>query len=272
MNCKVCNTTSQQLFSTTVLNKYEVVYFKCPSCDFIQTEKPYWLQEAYREAIADADVGYVTRNLLYADLVSVILNWSFDKRAAYLDYGGGYGLFVRLMRDKGFNFYRQDIYCKNIFAQHFDVQETTAPKQFELLTAFEVFEHLEFPMEEIARMMQYADAILFSTELQPTMQVHDPKDWWYFMPDSGQHIAFYSKKTLQQMATQLNCFLYSNGADLHLLSRKKYSLDPVKYISVLLDLKNKLLGKYYYNRKSLLQTDFNKIKGLQTISEKKVKT
>jgi hypothetical protein len=50
---------------------------------------------------------------------------------------GGYGMFVRLMRDGGFDFHREDPLCDNLFAQGFDRQDDGT---FELVTAFEVFE------------------------------------------------------------------------------------------------------------------------------------
>ena len=55
-------------------------------------------------------------------------------------------MFVRIMRDKGFNFYRQDIHCQNLFAKHFDISNIKITEKFDLLTAIEVFEHLEDPM------------------------------------------------------------------------------------------------------------------------------
>jgi len=32
----------------------------------------------------------------------------------FLDYAAGYGLFVRLMRDAGYNFRWSDLYCQNL--------------------------------------------------------------------------------------------------------------------------------------------------------------
>jgi len=35
----------------------------------------------------------------------------------FLDYAAGYGLFVRLMRDAGYNFRWSDLYCQNLFVR-----------------------------------------------------------------------------------------------------------------------------------------------------------
>jgi len=45
MNCKICSSNSSHIFSHDVLKKYNVKYFKCENCGFIQTENPYWLEE-----------------------------------------------------------------------------------------------------------------------------------------------------------------------------------------------------------------------------------
>ncbi|MEJ2105601.1 MAG: hypothetical protein P8X47_13660, partial [Ignavibacteriaceae bacterium] len=62
MNCRVCNSKSKEVFSAKVLNKYNVKYYHCLSCGFLQTEEPYWLDEAYKSAIGIADTGIQKRN------------------------------------------------------------------------------------------------------------------------------------------------------------------------------------------------------------------
>ena len=44
--CNICGNSSAFLFEAEVLNKYDAKYFKCQNCGFIQTENPYWLNEA----------------------------------------------------------------------------------------------------------------------------------------------------------------------------------------------------------------------------------
>jgi hypothetical protein len=47
-----------------------------------------------------------------------------------------------------------------------------------------------------------------------TQEVHtnaNSPDWWYFMSETGQHISFYSKKTLLYLGLQLNLDLYNFG-------------------------------------------------------------
>ena len=71
-------------------------------------------------------------------------------------------------------------------------------------------------------MAKLSDHILFSTELLPT-QRPDPKTWPYFGLDHGQHISFYSRRSLEIIAEKLGFNFYTNGVSLHLLTRVKIS-------------------------------------------------
>ncbi|MBO4738753.1 MAG: class I SAM-dependent methyltransferase [Bacteroidales bacterium] len=252
--CKICNGTSSFAFSKQVLGRYQVSYFQCNSCGFIQTETPYWLNEAYSSAIADTDIGYITRNLVNRNIVSSLINTAFNSKGRFLDYGGGYGLFVRLMRDAGYDFYRQDKFCNNLFAQQFDIKSfNTINLSFDLLTAFEVFEHLENPVQEFENMLEFSKSILFSTELVPQNNV---SDWIYLSPHTGQHISFFSKQSLDILAEKYNLNLYTNGKNLHLLTPLKMTINKIKFISMYHTITDKLLHRYFYNRKTLLYSDY----------------
>lgn len=257
MNCKICDSTCNLLFEARILLKYGISYFKCPHCGFIQTETPYWLKEAYESAITSLDLGYVSRNLMYRDIVTSVIKKKFNQQGCFLDYGGGYGLFVRLMRDVGFDYYRQDEYCENIFSKEFDINDIESKSDFELLTAFEVFEHLDNPLVEIERMLKHSDSILFSTSLQPSSKkIESVVDWEYFAPETGQHIAFYTEKSLLIIAQRYHLNLYSDKGTLHLLTRKKMGANIIQKIS---DrhyfINKKILGRYFWNKKSLISKD-----------------
>lgn len=264
VNCKICTCNSDFLFEATVLQKHLVKYYKCQECGFIQTESPYWLNEAYNSPIASIDVGLLQRNISLSEQVSIILESIDVENSAYIDYGGGYGIFVRLMRDRGFNFYLSDLYAENLFAKYFELKDAKVTTGFTCLTAFEVFEHLENPLEEIKKMFSLSDTIIFSTELQPNDHVNDVTDWWYFVPEGGQHVSLYSLNSLRQLKTYFKCHLYTNGNNLHILS--KVSLfDPfdkkvVPKVSIFKRVKNRLFKKPNEGakaaRESLLMKDF----------------
>lgn len=263
--CNICASETNLVFDSVLLKKYKVNYFKCKTCGFIQTEKPYWLKEAYSFAISELDIGLIYRNLNLAEFTEKFLeNDIINPDGHYIDYGGGYGMFVRLMRDKGYAFYRQDIHCENLFAKHFDISDLTMNNGFELLTAFEVFEHLEFPAMELEKMLSYSDTILFSTELLPDGNP-DPKTWWYFVPETGQHISLFTIKSLQFLGAPLNLNFYSDGTSLHMFTKKVLKDNPFEniskssYVGGLLRIFSK---KQKIKRNSLLMSDFENVRKL----------
>ena len=258
MNCKICNADAPKIFSARVLQKYDVGYFQCSTCGFAFTDNAYWLDEAYKDAISDLDVGYATRNIYLVELTAMIIKICYKTPNKYMDYGGGYGLFVRLMRDRGFNFFRQDRYCKNIFANHFD-HESLVNEKLELATAFEVFEHLPEPLAELELMLAQAKSVLFSTEILPTNHLTNVKEWWYFMPETGQHLSFYSIESLKSIAKKYQLNLYSNGKNLHLLTSKKFILNPIWWISKGFNVYNYIFSRHFLNKKSLINKDFKEI-------------
>lgn len=258
MHCKICEGESKLLFDskTTILQRYQIHYYQCTACQFIQTESPYWLNEAYASAITSLDIGLVGRNIGISRQVSSLILSFFNKTGTFLDYGGGYGMLVRIMRDLGFDYYRYDTYCENIFAKHFDFEDSPVSK-YELLTAFELFEHLDDPAAELEKMLQLSDSVFFSTELVPNRPLSSARDWWYFTPETGQHIALYSENALRKLAQKFNCNYYTDSHTLHLITRRK--LNPLLFR---LSLKSKvaLMIAKAQSRKSLLQKDFDYIK------------
>ena len=227
MRCNICGTESIQIFQEKVLGKYHVNYHRCPNCDFIQPDEPFWLEEAYGDAIADMDTGILERNRKFSQVVPLVIKRYFNPKARFLDYGAGYGIFVRMMRDKGFDYYWQDIYCENLFAKRYTLDQIPSENQkFELITAFEVFEHLVSPIEELGKMLKFTDSVLFSTNLVPTSNeiIQSPeklKDWWYLSQETGQHVALYSEKSLRVLGQKFGLNLYTNGYNFHLLTKKK---------------------------------------------------
>ncbi len=216
MKCRLCKTRSNFLFELLVLHKHQVKYYKCPNCKFIQTEKPYWLEEAYSSAIANADTGLLQRNIILSRKVSTIIYYLFNKSNKFLDYAGGYGVFTRLMRDIGFDYYWEDRFAENLFAKGYEYNY----KNYELITAFEVFEHIENPIVDIKEILKRYNsrAIIFSTFLS-SEQVD--KSWWYFTPATGQHISIYNYETLKYIANELDLYLYTDMKNTHILSKKK---------------------------------------------------
>lgn len=218
MTCKICTQQTRQIFQAQMLNKYDINYFYCEHCGFLQTEEPYWLDEAYGETINVSDTGYMQRNINLSQKLTILLTLFFNKNAKFLDYAGGYGVFTRLMRDVGFDFCWDDKYTANLFARGFEYDTNDT---IEAVTSFESFEHFVNPMDEIESLLKISKNIIFSTELLPH-PIPNPQDWWYYGLDHGQHISFYSEKTFELIANKYN-LNYINLGGLHLLTEKKIS-------------------------------------------------
>ena len=257
MKCKVCSSEAISFGTAQVLNKYSVEYFHCEHCGVVQTEQPYWNEEAYSTAITRSDLGLVSRNINLALACRSIIACFFNRDGKFVDYGGGYGLFVRLMRDYGFDFFRSDKYCENLFAEGFDADLETKGR-YELVTAFEVFEHLMEPLATIQEMLAFSDNILFSTVLIPE-DTPRPGEWWYYGLEHGQHVVLYTAKSLALIAEKFDLNLYSKSNELHLLTKKR--MPPVLFKVAA----SRRLGGWldlFRTRRSLLETDYMKVAGM----------
>lgn len=259
MQCKICGSPSDYVFNGKILRKHDVAYYRCPKCEFMQTEEPYWLAEAYSSAISDLDLGPVNRAVTGARIVESLIVSSFDPNARFIDWGGGYGVFTRLMRDMGYDFYWRDAYCQNLFAKQFVAE---ADSGYELMTCFEVFEHLVQPMAEIEAMLKLSPNILFSTHLPPS-RLEAATDWWYLTPEHGQHIAIYSIPALKFIAGKFGLHFTTDGFALHLLSQKPVSERMFRAIA-----RNgraskviRSIGRRRLRTQSLLLQDFRAVTG-----------
>lgn len=248
IKCKICNSKTEKFDQAIVLKKYLATYYLCPNCGFIQTETPYWLNEAYSEAIVDSDIGLVKRNVLLNQSVSSVISLCLSHCQSFLDYGGGYGLFTRLMRDTGFDFEWFDKYCDNLFAKYFEKSK----EHYDLITAFELFEHLENPIQEIQEFLQWGDNLLFTTMIVPD-PVPNINNWWYYSPHGGQHISFYTYKSLQYVANQFQRY-YIRYGDLHLFSKEKISQWRFS-----MAVRFSFYFSYICKKRSLLDDDYKKI-------------
>lgn len=211
--CRVCGAASRWVFAQPVLGQ-SVDYFDCPACGYVQTETPSWLEAAYQTVIDTLDTGIMSRNLRNAAHVVLTLAAFGKLDRPVLDYAGGYGILVRLLRDTGVEAYWTDKYCENLLARGFERSD----ERYELVTAFEVFEHLEHPLEELRAMLDIAPTVLFSTDLVTTRET-PPPEWWYYGPEHGQHIGFFRVRTLTCLAEHLDCTYRTDGRTLHVFSR-----------------------------------------------------
>ncbi len=254
MNCKICQSATEHFGEATLIAKHKAEYSRCTACGFIFAREPRWLSEAYSSAMTSTDMGHVSRTDQNSLRTKAVIDLFFHSTKRFLDYGAGYGMFVRRMRDKGYNFFAYDTYCENLFSKQFLLTDLSREK-FDLVTAFEVFEHLENPADVFANVLERSDNLLFSTELLP--EPNPPlSGWWYYGIEHGQHISFYTFKSLQKVAAIHDRHLTSWG-NLHLLSRKPVSLFWYRKAT---DNRNSEWLGLWRRRPSLLEQDWQDLR------------
>lgn len=207
--CRLCDGKLRHAFNRIVLNRHDVSYFECLSCHSLQTERPYWLEEAYAGGnLTLADTGPALRSLnSQAIIFAATRILKFPGNASILDYGGGTGLLCRLLRDIGFDARVFDSYATNDLAKGF---EDTGGSP-DVLCSFEVAEHFAEPKKDMAAIFDRdARLIIIGTE---TYRGQGP-DWQYISSASGQHIFFYSHKGFEGLAVANN-YRYERIGDLH---------------------------------------------------------
>lgn len=217
--CRICGGSTALAFEVRVLRAYDCEYCQCVSCGFLQAADPFWIQEAYERPITRQDTGILVRNLAFARMTAVVAHWLCDRRGRFLDYAGGYGLLTRLMRDYGFDYSWNDPFAANLFADGF---EGNLEGPWNLITSFEVFEHITDPLILFGEILGHTDHLLFSTELFEG-EAPKPESWFYYHFDQGQHVSFYTLPSLVAVSERLGFNLYSDGRWVHLLSAKHIS-------------------------------------------------
>jgi hypothetical protein len=230
MRCSTCHLALHPLFTISIRNIYLATLKECPSCGISQFENPNrWLEDAYKTPITSTDTGLVARNLNLKSQSAALLYYLFGNNGAFLDVAGGTGLYVRLMRDIGFNFFYYDKYATNIHARGFEV-EPHFFREISALTMFETLEHIENPSTFLADLISkfQPEAIFFTTELIPESGI-DPS-WWYLAPKDGQHITFYTASALSKLANSISMEFFTCN-QLHFFAKPALITAIRKYYS-----------------------------------------
>ncbi|KAA1378348.1 class I SAM-dependent methyltransferase [Aeromicrobium fastidiosum] len=220
MHCLVCPGDMEHFARGEVLGDQPVEYQRCTRCGLVAAENPTWLDRSYSDAIAATDVGLLGRCLDLGNVASSVIRSERLRDGAFLDWAGGYGTLTRLMRDRGLDFRHHDPMATNIFARGFE--GSLEGTHYDLVTAIEVLEHLTDPRTELQPVADSTDLLLATTQLMPEPTPR-PGEWEYYATETGQHITFYTEKSIQELATSLGFTSVVSGSLVHLFHRGQVS-------------------------------------------------
>jgi SAM-dependent methyltransferase len=114
----------------------------------------------------------------------------------HLDYGGGNGLLVNVLRESNWNSVSYDpLLDRDISIERLG--------KYDLITAIEVFEHVpdvQKLMSDLRLLLSPDGFVLFTTLLSDgNIHANQRLTWWYASPRNG-HISLFSKRSLEILA------------------------------------------------------------------------
>ncbi|WP_432723351.1 class I SAM-dependent methyltransferase [Jeongeupia wiesaeckerbachi] len=198
-----------------------VYYVRCSECGYCfcpeicSWSMPEFDRHIYNSDYISIDPDYVeARPTANASILQSMFK-DFPIHIKHLDYGGGNGLLSGLLKEKGWNSSTFDPYVTRNIA-------VDTIGRYDLITAFEVFEHVPDPnalMDNISQLVSDDGVILFST-LVSDGHISDNKrlDWWYASPRNG-HISLYTKNSLERLANKCGFKFGSFSDGFHMMFR-----------------------------------------------------
>lgn len=195
--CRLCGASARFWNTKRLLDRYDVSYYLCGQCGSLETEQPYWLEVAYDVSGVGDDVGAAQRTIDVVLKTSALLDRiEIPRTAEHVDFGGGLGLFTRMMRDRGVNFLSYDLYARPFFSDRFSLT-SLAGRSPAVVTAFEVLEHFTNPVDDLIQLFETRPALVIAMTEVFTGQ---DTSWPYLAEGTGQHVFFYSQRALVQIA------------------------------------------------------------------------
>lgn len=205
------------------LSGHAVYYARCSNCQYIfAPEFGSWTDQDFLDKIYNADYVKVDPDYRFARQQenAGLLNNLFGPYRMYLrhlDYGGGNGILAQLLSGAEWQSVSYDPFPKN---------NVRLPEigRFNLITAFEVFEHVPDPhalMDNICKLLDGEESmVFFSTGVSDGKVKHNGRlDWWYVAPRNG-HIGIYSTKSLRILGQAFGLQYGSLGTSFHAYFRK----------------------------------------------------
>lgn len=230
MPCKICNVSSY-LYDVVDFGKFcsqsdyylyglsgiPIYYRKCGNCGLIFTtafdslDREGFTDLIYNEEYLKYDPDYAEdRPKQNANFLDDFL-FPIKSLVKGLDYGSGNGLTTSILNAKGWDFSACDPINNSI-----PVSDLFC--DFNIITAFEVFEHMPFPFLGMKDLVSYAasDCLLIVGTQATDNQVEDSRlNWWYAGPRNG-HVTLYSKESIRLLFGMFGFSFVSINSSLHI--------------------------------------------------------
>jgi len=180
-----------------------------------------WSKEEFKKHIYNSEYEFHDPEYLEKrpkDNSNILLRMFYGEREKirHLDYGGGNGYLSKILANNGFDSMSFDPYVD----KDDKIKDIT---KFNLVTAFEVFEHspdISETMNNISNLIDEQGIIFLSTKLSDGQISKEKRlDWWYASPRNG-HISIFSNKSLFILAKKYGFDFASMSDGYHILFRK----------------------------------------------------
>ncbi|WP_094706583.1 methyltransferase domain-containing protein [Hahella sp. CCB-MM4] len=198
----------------------QVAYYRCQHCKLMFT--PYfddWNDNDFRQRVYNheyllADPPFAgERPARLADYLAGLLG-DEHKDLAMLDFGGGSGQLEDYLKALG-------IQNCTTYDPHHHENDTRPELEFDLVTAFEVVEHVSDQYDlfrDLCSLVANDGVLLISTLLQPDNIDTLGTDWWYVCPRNA-HMTFHTRESLQWVLQEYGFTLHSLSEELHIAYR-----------------------------------------------------
>lgn len=202
------------------LSLVPVYYYRCTQCGFVfAPEIAQWTPEQFKEFIYNEDYARFDPDFAQArpNANAEMLNKAFAgvrEQITILDYGGGNGLMAQKLQQMGFTAESYDPF--------YDAEKPASGQLYDLVSAFEVFEHTPFPLEMMNEILGYLKdngILLFSTlKSDENIYPHGRLTWWYASPRNG-HISIFSETSLRVLGKIYGLNFHSFSPGVHMYYR-----------------------------------------------------
>ncbi len=208
--CKICRGDTTLIKKQSRKPELRRLYWRCLNCDFIfmddrfilTPEQEISIYENHENSIDDPEyVAYFSRFIEHA-----ILNHKRTENPVCLDFGSGPEPVLAQILRQQFG-WQADIYDK-----FYAADTTYIGKTYDLITSTEVAEHLDDPMHYFRlfkKLLNPGGILAVMTLLHPSDDEAFKR--WFYIRDMS-HISFYSRRTMQQIAADLDLdIVYCDG-------------------------------------------------------------